>query len=49
LLNLWFHEEEGYLAEGYLAQEVVVIADGGTGIWELVDELLPDTSQRRFT
>ena len=44
LLNLWFYEEGVYLAE-----EVVVVADGGAGIWELVEELLPKTSQRRVT
>lgn len=42
LLHLAFHEEGVYIAE-----EVVVVADGGTGIWEAVGELLPTTSQRR--
>jgi hypothetical protein len=42
LLHLAFHEEGVYIAE-----EVVVVADGGAGIWEAIDELLPSTSQRR--
>ncbi|MFH1184897.1 MAG: hypothetical protein V1755_07645, partial [Chloroflexota bacterium] len=33
----------------YVAHEVVVVADGGAGIWELVEELLPTTSTRRVT
>ncbi len=35
--------EEG----AYTAEEVFCIADGGAGIWELVDELLPSTRERR--
>lgn len=31
----------------YWAHEVVVVADGGNGIWELIDELLPNTERRR--
>jgi hypothetical protein len=31
----------------YWAHEVVVVADGGTGIWEMVAELLPSTDRRR--
>lgn len=31
----------------YWAHEVVVVADGGAGIWELIDELLPNTERRR--
>lgn len=31
----------------YWAHEVVVVADGGNGIWELIDELLPNTDRRR--
>lgn len=31
----------------YWAHEVVVIADGGHGIWELIDELLPTTDRRK--
>lgn len=31
----------------YVAEEVVVIADGGAGIWELADEMLPETRDRR--
>lgn len=42
LFHLALHEEGVYTAE-----EVVVIADGGNGIWELIDELLPSTSTRR--
>lgn len=42
LLHMAFHEEGVYIAE-----EVVVVADGGTGIWEAIGELLPSTSQRR--
>jgi hypothetical protein len=42
LMHLAFHEEGVYVAE-----EVVVVADGGAGIWEAVEELLPSTSQRR--
>ena len=42
LLHLAFYEEGVYVAE-----EVVVVADGGAGIWEAISELLPSTSQRR--
>ena len=42
LMHLWFHEEGVYLAE-----EVVVVADGGAGIWEMIDELLPSIANRR--
>lgn len=31
----------------YTAEEVVVIADGGTGIWEMFEELLPTTRHRK--
>jgi hypothetical protein len=31
----------------YVAEEVVAIADGGAGIWELIDEMLPTTRDRR--
>jgi hypothetical protein len=33
----------------YTAEEVVVIADGGAGIWEMVEELLPPTRERKVT
>ena len=36
-------QEEGV----YLAEEVVCIADGGAGIWEMFEELLPATRHRR--
>jgi hypothetical protein len=42
LVNMAFHEEGVYTAH-----EVVVVADGGSGIWELVDELLPSTTSRK--
>lgn len=42
LLHLAFHDEGVYLAK-----EVVVVADGGAGIWPAIAELLPSTSQRR--
>jgi hypothetical protein len=42
LVHMALHEEGVYTAE-----EVVVIADGGSGIWELVDELLPTTNTRK--
>jgi hypothetical protein len=42
LVHMAFHEEGVYTAH-----EVVVIADGGSGIWELISELLPTTSSRR--
>lgn len=41
LVHMAFHEEGVYTAH-----EVVVVADGGSGIWELFDELLPTTSTR---
>ncbi len=42
LVHMAFHEEGVYTAH-----EVVVIADGGIGIWELISELLPTTSSRK--
>ena len=42
LVHMAFHEEGVYTA-----REVVVIADGGNGIWELIAELLPTTPSRR--
>jgi len=42
LVHMAFHEEGVYTAH-----EVVVIADGGSGIWELIAELLPTTTSRR--
>jgi hypothetical protein len=42
LVHMAFHEEGVYTA-----REVVVVADGGNGIWELIEELLPSTSSRR--
>jgi hypothetical protein len=42
LVHMAFHEEGVYTAH-----EVVVIADGGNGIWEQIAELLPSTSSRR--
>jgi hypothetical protein len=42
LVHMAFHEEGVYTAH-----EVVVIADGGNGIWESIDELLPSTNSRR--
>lgn len=42
LVHLVLHEEGVYTAE-----EVVVIADGGSGVWELIEELLPETESRR--
>ena len=42
LLHLAFHDEGVYVAK-----EVVVVADGGAGIWPAIDELLPSTTQRR--
>ncbi len=42
LLHLAFHEEGVYVAH-----EVVVVADGGAGIWESIDELLPTTTSRQ--
>jgi hypothetical protein len=42
LVHMAFHEEGVYTAH-----EVVVIADGGNGIWESIDELLPSTTSRR--
>lgn len=32
----------------YTAHEVVVVADGGHGIWEMVEELLPTTTSRKL-
>jgi len=31
----------------YVAHEVVIVADGGSGIWELLEELLPTTRFRK--
>jgi hypothetical protein len=42
LVHLAFHEEGVYTAH-----EVIVVADGGNGIWEMVDELLPNTTFRK--
>lgn len=42
LVHMAFHEEGVYTA-----REVVIIADGGNGIWELFDELLPATPSRK--
>jgi hypothetical protein len=42
LLHMAFHDEGVYQAH-----EVVVVADGGAGIWEAIDELLPSTSTRQ--
>jgi hypothetical protein len=42
LVHLAFHEEGVYTAH-----EVVVVADGGNGIWEMVDEFLPKTTFRK--
>jgi hypothetical protein len=39
-----FHEEGVYLA-----RQVVVLADGGAGIWDTIDELLPSTGSRKVT
>jgi hypothetical protein len=37
-----------FFEEGvYWAHEVVVVADGGNGLWELIEELLPTTDRRR--
>ncbi len=44
LVHMAFHEEGVYTAH-----EVVVIADGGSGIWELIAELLPTTASRKVT
>jgi len=44
ILHLAFHEQGVYLA-----REVVVVADGGAGIWEMIDELLPSTRTRMVT
>jgi len=41
-LHMAFHDEGVYVA-----REVVVVADGGAGIWEAIDELLPSTSSRK--
>jgi len=42
LVHMALHEEGVYTAE-----EVVIVADGGPGIWELFDDLLPTTSERK--
>jgi hypothetical protein len=42
LLHMAFHDEGVYRAH-----EVVVVADGGKGIWESIEELLPSTSMRK--
>jgi len=42
LVHMALHEEGVYTAE-----EVVIVADGGPGIWELFDDLLPSTSERK--
>lgn len=42
LVHMALHEEGVYTAS-----EVVIVADGGPGIWELFEELLPKTSERR--
>jgi hypothetical protein len=44
LLHLAFHDEGVYLA-----RQVVVVADGGAGIWDTIDELLPSTRTRKVT
>jgi hypothetical protein len=43
LVHLALHEEGVYTAH-----EVVVVADGGKGIWEMVEELLPTTTFRKL-
>lgn len=45
----WMHLVHMALYEEgvYVAHEVVIIADGGNGIWELLGELLPATRFRR--
>jgi len=43
LVHLALHEEGVYTAH-----EVVVVADGGNGIWEMVEELLPTTTFRKL-
>lgn len=42
LVHMALHEEGVYTAE-----EVILVADGGNGIWEMFDELLPSTNTRR--
>ncbi|MCP4378020.1 MAG: hypothetical protein GY794_17830, partial [bacterium] len=42
LVHMALHEEGVYTAK-----EVVIVADGGPGIWELFDNLLPTTSERK--
>jgi hypothetical protein len=42
LVHMALHEEGVYTAK-----EVVIVADGGPGIWELFDDLLPTTPERR--
>ncbi|MBU2431883.1 MAG: hypothetical protein KKH99_14415 [Proteobacteria bacterium] len=44
LLHLAFHDEGVYVA-----REVVVVADGGAGIWDTIGELLPSTRARKVT
>lgn len=44
LLHMAFHDECVYVA-----REVVVVADGGAGIWGTIDELLPCTRTRKVT
>jgi len=44
LLHLAFHDEGVYVA-----REVVVVADGGAGIWDTIDEFLPNTRTRKVT
>ena len=48
-LKEWYQFVHMALAqEGvYTAEEVFAIADGGAGIWEMFDELLPTTRERR--
>ncbi len=43
LVHLALHEEGVYTAH-----EVVVVSDGGRGIWEMFEELLPATSFRKL-
>jgi hypothetical protein len=47
--NEWYQlVHKTFYEEGvYWAHEVVVVADGGNGIWELIEELLPNTERRR--
>ena len=41
-MHMAFHEEGVYTA-----QEVFIVADGGGGIWELIEALLPTTPSRK--